>query len=136
MSGSYGSREKIPVQVYGEAHDASVAVAGQIADLIRTKAKAGQRAVLGLATGSTPVGVYNELVRLHQAGQLSFKNVITFNLDEYFPMQREELQSYWRFMHEHLFNLIDIDPKNIHIPDGPIPADAVGPFCQRYEQQI
>ena len=136
MSGSHGTGEKIPVQVYGEAHEASVAVAGQIAELIRTRAKAGQRAVLGLATGSTPVGVYNELVRLHQAGELTFKDVVTFNLDEYFPMQREELQSYWRFMHEHLFDHIDIDPKNIHIPDGTIPVENVSTFCQRYEQQI
>ncbi len=76
MSGTSGSpppSEKIPVQVFAEAHDASVAVARQIAELIREKAKAGQRAVLGLATGSTPVGVYGELVRLHKAGELSFK---------------------------------------------------------------
>ncbi|MGN6371216.1 MAG: glucosamine-6-phosphate deaminase [Phycisphaerae bacterium] len=136
MSVSHGSREKIPVQVFAEAQDASVAVAAQIADLIRTKATAGKHAVLGLATGSTPVGVYNELVRLHKSGQLSFKNVITFNLDEYFPMQRAELQSYWRFMHEHLFDHIDIDPKNIHIPDGTIPLGSVAAFCQHYEQQI
>ncbi|HUO07305.1 MAG TPA: glucosamine-6-phosphate deaminase [Phycisphaerae bacterium] len=136
MSGSSGSSERIPVQVFGEAHEASVAVAQQIAELIREKVKSGQRAVLGLATGSTPVGVYAELVRLHKAGELSFRNVVTFNLDEYFPMRREELQSYWRFMHEYLFNHIDILPQNIHIPDGTINIEKVGEFCRRYEQQI
>src|SRR6478672_10757022 len=75
--------EKIPLQVFAEAHDASVAVARQIADLIRERARQNKQVVLGLATGSTPVGIYNELVRLHQVEKLSFKNVVTFNLDEY-----------------------------------------------------
>ena len=128
--------EKIPVQVYSEAHEASIAVARQIAAIIREKAAAGQKAVLGLATGSTPVGVYAELVRMHQAEKLSFNNVVTFNLDEYFPMARAELQSYWRFMHEHLFDHIDIDPRNVHIPDGTIPLAQVPAFCKSYEDQI
>jgi glucosamine-6-phosphate deaminase len=128
--------EKIPVQVFAEAHAASVAVARQIDDLIRSKAAQGLPAVLGLATGSTPVGIYNELVRLHQEEGLSFKKVITFNLDEYFPMARHELQSYWRFMHEHLFDHVDIPPANVHIPDGTIPITDVPAFCQRYERQI
>jgi glucosamine-6-phosphate deaminase len=136
MSMHVQNAEKIPVKVYGEAHEASAAVAREITDLIRVKTKAGQKAVLGLATGSTPVGVYAELVRLHKAGEVSFRNVVTFNLDEYFPMQRAELQSYWRFMHEHLFDQIDIDPGNIHIPDGTIPLEQVAVYCQHYEHQI
>src|SRR4051812_3061640 len=111
------SPEKIPVQVYADPHDASVAVAHEIARLIREKAAAGQKAVLGLATGSTPIGVYAELVRIHQTEKLSFANVVTFNLDEYFPIAPQELQSYDRFMREHLFDLVDIPPQNIHIPD-------------------
>ena len=65
--------------------------------------------------------MYNELVAMHKQGKLSFKNVVTFNLDEYFPMRPQELQSYRRFMREHLFDHVDIDAKNIHIPDGTLP---------------
>ena len=128
--------EKIPTRVFERSEDASVAVAQQIAELIRDRAKNGQTCVLGLATGSTPIGVYNELARMHQQEGLSFKNVITFNLDEYYPMQPNELQSYHRFMHEHLFDHIDIEPKNIHIPDGTLPVEKVYEHCQNYEQAI
>ncbi len=92
--------------------------------------------VLGLATGSTPTGTYNELVRLHREEGLSFRNVITFNLDEYFPIKPNELQSYHRFMHEYLFDHIDIPPENVHIPDGTIPLDQVIEYCDRYEKAI
>jgi glucosamine-6-phosphate deaminase len=129
-------RERIPTRVFQDAHDVSVAVAHEIANLIRERSAAGRTCVLGLATGSTPLGVYNELVRMHQKEGLSFGNVITFNLDEYYPMQRQELQSYWRFMHENLFELIDIDPKNVHVPDGTIPADKVTEQCQAYDRAI
>ncbi|WP_428940992.1 glucosamine-6-phosphate deaminase [Fontivita pretiosa] len=128
--------EKIPVTVYASAAAASAAVAQEIAELIRQKASRGEMAVLGLATGSTPTGVYDELVRLHRQEGLSFKNVITFNLDEYYPMRPEELQSYHRFMWEHLFDHIDIDPKNVHIPDGTIPREQVNAYCQQYERMI
>ncbi|MEX1223894.1 MAG: glucosamine-6-phosphate deaminase, partial [Pirellulales bacterium] len=129
-------KEQIPVEVYPRARDASGAVAGEIARLIRDKAAAGKQAVLGLATGSTPTGVYDELIRLHREEGLSFANVVTFNLDEYFPMQPEELQSYHRFMHEHLFDHIDIPPENVHIPDGTLPMEQVGDHCRGYEEQI
>ena len=89
-----------------------------------------------MATGSTPVGVYAELVRMHREEDLSFQNVVTFNLDEYFPMGPENLQSYVRFMNEHLFDLVDIDKDNIHIPDGTVAADQVAEYCQQYEEQI
>ena len=92
------SRERVPLTVYPSSSAASKAVAAEIAALIRERAARGQRAVLGLATGSTPQGVYEELVRLHREEKLSFSNVITFNLDEYWPMNPRALQSYRRFM--------------------------------------
>ncbi|WP_231943789.1 glucosamine-6-phosphate deaminase [Aeoliella mucimassa] len=128
--------EKIPCRVFRHATQASLAVAQQIAALIRTREGEGRPCVLGLATGSTPVGVYNALVRMHQEEGLSFRNVITFNLDEYYPMQPHELQSYVRFMHEHLFDHVDIDPANIHIPDGTLVDTDVDDYCRRYEQAI
>ena len=84
---------------------------------------AGRRCVLGLATGSTPTHVYRELVRMHRAGQLSFANVATFNLDEYCGLPPEDLQSYHTFMAVHLFDHIaDMDPAHAHIPDGSLPV--------------
>lgn len=128
--------EKVPVTVYSSSRQASAAVAREIADLIQAKAAAGERCVLGLATGSTPTNVYAELVRLHQEEGLSFRNVVTFNLDEYYPMRPTELQSYVRFMKENLFDHVDVDWKNVHIPDGTLPKEAVFEYCQQYEKQI
>ncbi|MEX2216712.1 MAG: glucosamine-6-phosphate deaminase [Phycisphaeraceae bacterium] len=129
-------RERIPTVVYERSAEVSKAVAAEIATLIRQRAEAGRHAVLGLATGSTPTGVYNELIRLHQEEGLSFKNVITFNLDEYFPMQTHELQSYVRFMREHLFDHIDIPKENINIPDGTLAVEKVFDHCRAYEKKI
>jgi glucosamine-6-phosphate deaminase len=128
--------EKIPTQIHSHAEKASAAVAREIADLIRTRAAEGRPCVLGLATGSTPTGVYAELVRLHREQGLSFANVITFNLDEYFPMQPHEIQSYRRFMREHLFDHIDIKPENCNVPDGTLPIEKVADYCKAYEQKI
>ncbi len=128
--------EKIPVTVHVSSHAASSAVAGEIAALIRERAANGQKAVLGLATGSTPQAVYEELVRLHTHEGLSFGNVISFNLDEYWPMQPEELQSYRRFMREYLFDLVDIDPRNVHVPDGTLKPEQIAGFCDNYERLI
>jgi glucosamine-6-phosphate deaminase len=111
-------------------------VAQRIANLIRQKQKAGTFAILGLATGATPVGVYAELVRMHKEENLSFQNVITFNLDEYFPMQPEAAQSYVSFMGEHLFNHVDIQRENIHIPDGTVSKEQIATFCLEYERKI
>ncbi|HZZ72272.1 MAG TPA: glucosamine-6-phosphate deaminase [Pirellulales bacterium] len=134
--GNLTKREKIPTRVCSRPSEVNAWVAGQIAELIRQRNAAGHPCVLGLATGSTPVGVYDELVRLHQAGQVSFAQVITFNLDEYFPMQPHELQSYRRFMKEHLFDRIDIKPENVHIPDGTIAPEQVTEHCAAYERAI
>ncbi len=128
--------EKLPVAVYPTKEVAAGHVAARIASLIRSRQSAGQPAVLGLATGATPVGVYAELVRLHREEGLSFRNVITFNLDEYFPMQPTAPQSYVAFMHEHLFDHVDIEPANIHIPDGTLAPDEVAAFCLRYERLL
>jgi len=128
--------ERISTRVLERAKDVSATVAREIADLIRAKAAKGERCVLGLATGSTPTGVYEELVRLHTDEGLSFRNVVTFNLDEYWPMQPHELQSYHRFMREYLFDRIDIDPANTNIPDGTAAEEEVRTMCERYEQRI
>ncbi len=128
--------EKIPCQVFEHARDVAIAIAHHISALIRQRADQNQNCVLGLATGSTPVGIYNELVRLHRKEGLSFANVVTFNLDEYYPMHANELQSYVRFMNEHLFDLVDIPRDQINIPDGTIPVEDVTQFCQLYEQKI
>jgi glucosamine-6-phosphate deaminase len=128
--------ERIPVTVYDQPGDASKAVAREIADLVTSRAAAGKKTVLGLATGSTPVGVYDELIRLHREEGVSFKTVVTFNLDEYWPMQPDALQSYHRFMREHLFDHLDIPADAIHIPDGTLPRDKVAAACIRYEEKI
>ena len=128
--------EKIPCQVFRTGREASTYVAAQIAALIRQRCDEGRICVLGLATGSTPVTVYDELVRLHREEGLSFRNTITFNLDEYYSMQPEVLQSYVRFMREHLFDHIDIEPENVHIPDGTLEEAEVGQYCLDYEQSI
>lgn len=127
--------EKIPVKIFTTSDEASVFVALEIASLIKEKQAASKPCVLGLATGSTPTRVYSELVNLHKAG-LSFKNVVTFNLDEYFPMQPGAFQSYVRFMNEHLFDHVDIPKENINIPDGTIPKEKISEFCNAYEKKI
>lgn len=128
--------EKLPVTVYADSGSASRAVAKRIADLIRRKQSKGETTVLGLATGATPVKVYAELIRLHKEEGLSFANVVTFNLDEYYPMQPDAAQSYVHFMKEQLFNHIDIDMNNVHIPDGTLALEDIPAFCLAYEQKI
>lgn len=128
--------EKIPTIIYDTSNEASNAVAHEIATLIKERAAKNRNAVLGLATGSTPVAVYDELVRLHQEEGLSFKNVITFNLDEYYPMNRDSLQSYFRFMKENLFDLVDIPKDQIHIPDGTLEESEIAGYCHEYEEKI
>ncbi|HEY0770173.1 MAG TPA: glucosamine-6-phosphate deaminase, partial [Sphingobacteriaceae bacterium] len=128
--------EKLPVTVYPDQHIASKKVAQRIANLIKNKAQKGEQAVLGLATGVTPIGVYDELVRLHREENLSFKNVVTFNLDEYYPMSPTAGQSYVTFMNEHLFDHVDIDKNNVHIPNGQLSQEEVHQFCLEYERKI
>jgi glucosamine-6-phosphate deaminase len=128
--------EKIETSVYPSAKEASKYVAGEIANLIHARNQTGQNTVLGLATGSTPLQIYAWLVRLHKKEGLSFNRVITFNLDEYYPMKPDELQSYVRFMNENLFDHIDIKKKNIYIPDGTIAKKEVYDYCRHFEKKI
>lgn len=128
--------EKMDTTIFPTAKEASKHVAGEIANLIHARNQTGQNTVLGLATGSTPLQVYAELVRIHKKEGLSFKRVITFNLDEYFPIKPDELQSYVRFMYENLFEHIDIRKKNIHIPNGTISKKDVYEYCRKFEQRI
>jgi len=128
--------EKIHNVVFESSSQASLLVAREIADLIVDKNNRGETCVLGLATGSSPIRVYDELVKMHRENGLSFKNVVSFNLDEYFPMNPESIHSYHHFMNEHLFNHIDIPKENIFIPDGTIAQQDIPAYCKGYEQKI
>ncbi|RYD37328.1 MAG: glucosamine-6-phosphate deaminase [Verrucomicrobiaceae bacterium] len=128
--------EKIPVVIHPSAAEAAAALAVEVRDLILERRAQGKAAVLGLATGSTPVPFYRELVRLHREEGLSFHDVITFNLDEYYGLARDHRESYFRFMREQLFAHIDLKPENIHLPDGTVPLDGVFDHCAAYEQAI
>jgi len=130
------SPERIPV-VIENAYDAiALRVAKGIAEIVRERRRAGRHAVLGLATGSTPVGIYRELVRLHREEGLDFSHVVTFNLDEYYPMPPDSLHSYHRFMRENLFEQINIPPGNVHIPRGDLSRGEVDAHCREYERAI
>jgi len=129
-------RERIPTELHPSADSACRGLAAEIAALIRERADQGRRAVLGLATGSTPVRLYRELIRLHREEGLSFKNVVTFNLDEYHGLARTHPESYWRFMHDQLFDHIDVPAENINVPDGTVPRAEVFASCKAYEDRI
>jgi glucosamine-6-phosphate deaminase len=128
--------EKIHNVIFESSSQASILVAEEIANLIRTKQHQQKHCVLGLATGSSPIKVYEELVRMHREEGLSFENVITFNLDEYYPMAKNNIQSYYYFMHEHLFNYINIKPENVHIPNGLVSTEDLHQYCVDYEEKI
>ncbi len=128
--------ENVYTKIYADSEEASIYVAQQIEQTIKAKSEKGEICVLGLATGSSPVRVYNELVRMHKEDGLSFKNVVTFNLDEYYPMSMESIQSYVYFMNHHLINHVDIPKENINIPDGTLEESNIYEFCQSYEQKI
>ncbi|QCK16764.1 glucosamine-6-phosphate deaminase [Mangrovivirga cuniculi] len=128
--------EKLPVKVFPDKNIASIKVAQRIAEIIKRKNSKNEYAVLGLATGQTPVGVYAELVRMHKEEGLSFQNVITFNLDEYYPMKPTSAQSYVAFMNYHLFDHVDIKPENVNIPDGTLDKENIHDYCLQYENKI
>ncbi|PCI06289.1 MAG: glucosamine-6-phosphate deaminase [Flavobacteriaceae bacterium] len=128
--------EKIDTRIFEHSTTASKAVAKEIADLIRVKQTLKQPCILGLATGSSPKGLYSELVRLHKEEGLSFKNVITFNLDEYYPMEPDSVNSYVRFMKSLLFDHVDILPENYNIPDGLLKKSEIADYCAAYEAKI
>ena len=128
--------EKIHNISFESSYEASIVVAREIADLIKHKQQQNLNCVLGLATGSSPTKVYEELVRLHKEEGLSFTNVISFNLDEYYPMEKSNVQSYDYFMREHLFDHIDILAKNINIPNGTVANEDLYQSCVDYEMKI
>lgn len=128
--------EKLPTQIHETALEASAYVAHEIIALVKSRQKAGKKAVLGLATGSTPIKVYEYLVKAHQEEGLSFANVVCFNLDEYLPMDPNSIHSYVRFMKEHLFDHLDIPEDQIHIPDGLIQKEEMKAYCAAYESKI
>lgn len=129
-------RERIPTEIFSNADEACRQVAREIAEMIRRNDAAGRSTVLGLATGSTPVRLYRQLIRMHREEGLGFQRVITFNLDEYYGLPRTHPESYWRFMHEQLFDHIDIRPENVNIPDGTVARADVFNWCREYEAKI
>ena len=130
------SVEKLPVKIWDTSKNASIHIAQSVALAIRQKQQDGEHIVLGLATGSSPIKIYDELVRMHKEEGLSFHNVITFNLDEYYPMLPGAQQSYVRFMNEYLFDHVDIPKKNINIPNGELKMSEINAFCEAYEKKI
>lgn len=128
--------ERIPVKIFSDLKQGSLFAAQEIAKLIREKQSKNEKCVLGLATGSTPKTLYADLVRMHKQEGLSFKNVITFNLDEYYPIDNDAWQSYNNYMHRHLFDHIDIDKKNIHIPNGELSKEEIKKHCIEYEKKL
>src|SRR5438309_2153359 len=128
--------EHTPIARFTSSMEASRAVAREMADLIVQRQREGRGVVLGLATGSTPVTVYAELVRLHRAEGLSFVNVTTFNLDEYYPIPPDAPQSYHRFMRSHLFDHVDLAPERTHLPSGRVAKNEVDAHCAAYEEKI
>src|SRR6202163_681848 len=129
------SRERVPLVVV-EYDEIARTIARRIAEIIEERRRQGGHAVLGLATGSTPIGIYRELIKMHREESLDFSDVVTFNLDEYYPMGPESIHSYHRYMRENLFNHINVKPENIHIPRGDVPRDDVDVECEAYEAAI
>jgi glucosamine-6-phosphate deaminase len=129
-------RERLRTVVFPEHSDLAVAVADRIIEVIQRETRAKGRAVLGLATGSTPLGVYEELIRRHQAGDVDFSRVVTFNLDEYYPMTPDSSHSYHRYMWENFFAHVNIAKENVHIPEGTTPRERVAEACAAYEDAI
>lgn len=130
------SRERMKVVLMEDHESMARRLATRIADIIRRRNAEGENAVLGLATGSTPIGVYRELIRMHREEGLDFSRVLTFNLDEYYPMSPESHNSYVRFMWENLFSALEIPPENVHIPDGTVARENLDEYCENYEAAI
>ncbi|MDB4113257.1 glucosamine-6-phosphate deaminase, partial [Flavobacteriaceae bacterium] len=130
------SNEHVKVKIHRDSDIASKAISDYIIEKINQKVKTGEAFVLGLATGSSPIKVYRNLIHAYKNSRVSFKNVYTFNLDEYFPMDSSSIHSYVQFMHQNLFNEIDIPKENIHIPDGSLPLEKIEAYCTEYEKKI
>jgi glucosamine-6-phosphate deaminase len=123
------------VRIFSNAHAAGDVAAREIAALVKTREASNRTCVLGLAAGATPITVYRALIRLYRQG-LSFLNVVTFNLDEYYPMPASSPHSYARFMRENFLDYVDLNPANVHVLDGSLRLDRVAEHCERYERCI
>ena len=128
--------EKLHTVTFDDSKIGSNLIAKEICDLVRSKQEKGKKCVLGFATGSSPILIYKEIIRIHKEESLSFKNVIAFNLDEYYPIKANDKNSYYHFMHENLFDHIDIPKENINIPSGTIKPNNIEKFCKSYEDKI
>ncbi|UCC72522.1 MAG: glucosamine-6-phosphate deaminase [Gemmatimonadota bacterium] len=133
-----GSRERehLPTVVVDDPQDLAVLLAERVVEIVKRETAAKGRCVLGLATGSTPIGIYQELIRRHLAGEIDFSQVITFNLDEYYPMSPYSIHSYRLYMMENLFAHVNLDPRNIHLPDGSVARRDLEAHCRAYEQAV
>ena len=128
--------EKLHTVTFENSNEASLLIAREICDLIKSKQEKKKNCVIGFATGSSPTKVYQEIIRIHNEESLSFYNVIAFNLDEYFPIEKDDNNSYHHFMNENLFDHIDIPKENINIPSGDINEKEIKRFCSSYEKKI
>ena len=128
--------EKIPTDIYESVEEGAEQIALDVAQLIRDKQKAGRFCVLALAGGNSPRQVYAALVRMHKEEGLSFRNVIVFNLYEYYPLNPDAINSNLNALNEMLLNHVDIDKQNVYSPDGTIPKDNIFEYCRLYEQRI
>jgi glucosamine-6-phosphate deaminase len=128
--------EKLHTVTFKNSNEASLLIAREICDLIKSKQEKKKNCVIGFATGSSPTKVYQEIIRIHKEESLSFYNVIAFNLDEYYPIEKDDNNSYHHFMNENLFDHIDIPKENINIPSGEISEKEIKKFCSSYEKKI
>ena len=128
--------EKLHTVTFDNSNEASLLIAREICDLIKSKQEKKKNCVIGFATGSSPTKVYQEIIRIHKEESLSFFNVIAFNLDEYYPIEKDDNNSYHHFMNENLFDHIDIPKENINIPSGEISEKEINKFCSSYEKKI
>ena len=128
--------EKVYTNIFASESSGSMYVAREIENCIREKQKFGELCILGITTGKSPVGVFRALVEIPKKENLSFRNVVVFSLDEFFPISPKEQQSRNWLIHESLLDHVDILPENIHIPDGTLPQDKVAAFCRDYEAKI
>ena len=136
MASHYIPRTKVPTLVFSTSNQAARHIALQIEEIIKQNLIQGKFTVLGLPTGSTPVGLYRELIRMHKIEGLDFSKVITFNLDEYYPLDSTHPQSYRRWMRETFFDHVNIPDNQINIPDGTLAFEKIEEFCINYEKKI
>ena len=127
--------EKVPTLITPTAGEGAKRAADIVVKAINNH-KVDGLFVLGLSTGRTPLGLYAELVQRYKEGEVSFKHVKVYSLDEFYPMQPENPQSRNHRVYEDFLKFVDIDPKNVHFPDGTVPRDKVNEYCKSYEAMV